>query len=124
MGWTHPPSAESAVPQPPGPPLWRLLSLPVDGVVAVTAVVGYQVPSGTGAWTCSCLLVPRDSGVIPGTEQGEHQPSCCGELRCHRVVEVVAGSNQVAIEATASGTTVLVGGSISAVFSPFSASNP
>ena len=109
-----------------GPPVVATVVAPVDGVVAVTAVVGYQVPSGTGAWTCSLSAGPPGSRVvIPGTEQrGSTSRPAAGSCVATGVVEVVAGSNQVAIEATASGTTVLVGGSISAVFSPFSASNP
>jgi hypothetical protein len=63
--------------------------------------------------------------LVPGTvQQGSARGSSAGSCVVTGVVELEAGSNQVAIEATASGTTVLVAGSLSAVFSPFDAATP
>jgi S-layer homology domain len=109
-----------------GPPVVATVNAPVDGMVAVTAVVGYQIPSGTGGWTCSLTAGPTGSREsVPGTvQQGSARGSSAGSCVVTGVVELEAGSNQVAIEATASGTTVLVAGSLSAVFSPFDAATP
>jgi S-layer homology domain len=109
-----------------GPPVVATVNAPVDGIVAVTAVVGYQIPSGTGGWTCSLTAGPTGRReLVPGTvQQGSARGSSAGSCVVTGVVELEAGSNQVAIEATASGSTVLVAGSLSAVFSPFDAANP
>ena len=104
-------------------PVVATVNAPVDGMVAVTAVVGYQIPSGTGGWTCSLTAGPTGSRELDPGRSSKGAPGLIGgELRRHhRRSRPEAGSNQVAVEASASGTTVLVAGSLSAVFSPFDA---